>query len=256
MYKRQLFDVYDEDISPGNAIDPIDTESTGTDDYLNTDSDGDGVLDQVEAFDANMDGYSTLDTDEDGLLSDQTGFASDSDGDGILLIFDNVNGRGSVANITGTRTDRQDTDEDAIEDWRDLDDDGDGTDTGDGSPGSGEDTNANGDWSDDFTQGGATIPNYLYNADSDDDGVSDDVDFDSDNDGILDINEFDTTLPSPFSDDDEDGTYNYLDADNTGFTDVNGDGVDDQYDKDRDGIPNFFDLDSDCLLYTSPSPRD
>lgn len=240
-----LFDVYDEDIAAGNALFPIDTETTGTADYLNTDSDGDGVLDFIEAYDANMDGYSKLDTDRDGLISDQTGFSSDSDKDGIRLIFDNVNGRGTIANITGSRTDRQDSDGDAIEDWRDIDDDGDGTITGDGSAGSGEDINANGNWADDFTQGGGTTPNYLFNADVDDDGVSDDVDFDSDNDGIFDINEFASSLPSPFADDDEDGIYNYLDADNTGFSDVNGDGVDDQYDKDRDGIPNFFDLDSD-----------
>jgi large repetitive protein len=240
-----LFDVYDEDISAGNAIDPENTDGADNDDYIDTDSDNDGVLDFVEAYDANMDGYSKLDKDKDGLISDQTGYSSDVDADGIRLIFDNVNGRGTVANITGTKADRQDTDGDTIEDWRDIDDDGDGTDTGDGTPGSGEDTNANGNWADDFTQGGGTTPNYLYNADSDDDGVSDDVDFDSDNDGIFDINEFASTLPSPFADDDEDGTYNYLDADNTGFSDVNGDGVDDQYDKDRDGIPNFFDLDSD-----------
>ena len=59
--------------------------------------------------------------------------------------------------------------------------------------------------------------------------------------------------PAPFvlmdeslkADADGDGTPNYQDPDLAGFVDVNGDGVNDNYDADGDGIPNHFDLDSD-----------
>lgn len=246
-----ILDVYDEDIAVGNAIDPENTDGADSDDYIDTDSDNDGVLDFVEAFDANMDGFSSLDTDRDGLISDQSGYSSDSDQDGIRLILDTSNGRGTIANITGTSAQRQDTDGDGIEDWRDIDDDGDGVNTNT-TGAAGEDANSNGNWADDFTQGGGTSPNYLYNPDVDGDGVADNVDLDSDQDGVLNTVEYAGAVYAagggPFDDNDGDGIYNYLDtndAGNTSFTDVNGDGIDDQVDQDRDGIPNFFDLDSD-----------
>lgn len=246
-----ILDVYDEDIMAGNALLPIDTETTGTDDYLSPDSDGDGVLDRIEAFDSNGDGFGSWDSDSDGLLSDEAGAASDTDNDGILLVFDNSSGLGTIANITGTSTDRQDTDGDIVEDWRDVDDDEDGSNTSTTGV-SGEDANSNGTWSDDFTQGGGMVPNYLYNPDVDGDGIADVTDLDSDQDGVLNTIEYAGAVyassGTPFDDNDADGIYNYLDtsdAGNPSFADVNGDGVDDQVDQDRDGIPNFFDLDSD-----------
>lgn len=247
-----LFDVYDEDISAGNALLPIDTETAGTDDYLNTDSDGDGVLDQVEGFDANSDGIATWDSDNDGDITDEAGYNIDTDTDGIWDIYDSNSGIGTAANVAGTNADRQDTDADTAEDWRDTDDDDDGTVTGTGIAGSGEDANSNANWSDDFTEGGGSTPNYLFNADADGDGVNDVTDLDSDQDGVLNTDEYAGALyassGTPFDDNDADGIYNYLDtsdAGNTSFVDANGDGVDDQVDQDRDGIPNFFDLDSD-----------
>ena len=233
-----ILDVYDEDIAPGNALDPVNTDGIGNDDYLDTDSDEDGVPDRIEAFDGNSDGFANWDTDGDNDPADETGFTTDSDSDGILNIFDNVSTISLITNIDGTSIALQDTDEDGENDWRDDDDDGDAIDT------NSEDDNSNGDYTDDFIQGG-TVPDYLYNQDFDRDGIADNVDYDADNDGILTADEVGAGLPNPFGDSDRDGTFNYLDADNIGFRDVNNDGIDDQYDKDRDGLADFFDLDSD-----------
>jgi len=244
-----ILNVYDEDISAGNALDPENTDGAGNDDYLDADSDGDGINDVIEAYDNNMDGFGSWDTDTNNDPSDETGYSVDQDGDGILDLFDSNNGIGTIANLTGSNAERQDTDADSAEDWRDVDDDGDGTntsaeDTTDGGAGG-----ADGDWTNDFTQGGNTVPDYLFNDDYDGDGVSDPNDGDSDNDGIADVIEFNQTTytagSGPFADDDADNIYNYLDTDATGFTDSNNDGVDDRVDQDLDGIPNFFDLDSD-----------
>ena len=111
----------------------------------------------------------------------------------------------------------------------------------------------------------------ILNRDTDGDGVYDHLDIDSDNDGITDNIEAQTTAgyiaPS--------GTGN-------GITDINQDGLDDNYDtrslanggagltatssaaSSAEAIVDPVDTDSDgdadyidtCLLYTSPSPRD
>ena len=75
--------------------------------------------------------------------------------------------------------------------------------------------------------------------DTDGDGINDDADLDDDNDGILDTVEGDDTV-----DTDGDGIPNNkdLDSDNDGILDAVEAG--------------FTDADNDCLLYTSPSPRD
>lgn len=246
-----ILDVYDEDIAAGNALDPINFESTGSDDYLDTDSDDDGVVDNIEGWDSDSDGYADWDTDNDNDITDETGYNVDSDNDGIWNIFDSNSGLGSIANIDGTNQATQDTDGDSEDDFRDADDDGDGSNTNT-TGASGEDANSNGNWADDFTQGGGSTPNYLYNPDVDGDGVADQSDGDSDNDGILNTDEYQGAVyfasGTPFDDADGDGIYNYLDdndVNNGSFVDVNNDDVDDQVDQDRDGIPNFFDLDSD-----------
>lgn len=68
-------------------------------------------------------------------------------------------------------------------------------------------------------------------------------DIDKDDDGILDLDE--SGGVDVFADDDFDGVQNYKDSDTPGFTDANGDGIDDRYDWDLDGIINALDLDSD-----------
>lgn len=247
-----ILNVYDEDVSAGNAIDPTNTDGADNDDYLDDDSDNDGIADVIEAFDTNNDGFGSWDSDSDNDPTDETNYSFDSDSDGILLLFDSNSGLGSIANITGSSAERQDTDSDGTEDWRDTDDDEDGTLT------SAEDGNTNLDWTDDFGQGGGSIPDYLFLPDNDGDGVVDESDNDGDNDGIPNLDEYAGTTyavgsdvsslaGTPFGDSDGDGIYNYLDASDVNFsiTDVNGDNIDDRVDQDRDGVPNFFDLDSD-----------
>lgn len=80
--------------------------------------------------------------------------------------------------------------------------------------------------------------------DSDNDGVQDDADNDSDNDGLTDLEEG-NGLGDPSADADVDGVPNFLDADFAGFEDINGDGINDNFDQDLDGVPNHQDLDSD-----------
>ncbi|MEQ8715741.1 MAG: hypothetical protein RIC80_22190, partial [Cyclobacteriaceae bacterium] len=233
-----LDDSYDPD--QNSAIDPVNTNSPddAIPDYLDPDSDGDGVPDIIEGHDANRDGFGDWDDDNDNIVDVGEGSA-DTDGDGLIDAFDTDNG-GSDATL-------QDTDGDAAPDFRDTDDDNDGTITGDGTNGSGEDQNNNGDWSDDFTEGGGVVPDYLFNPDFDGDGNNDDADLDSDNDGILDEDEDGGSGFDPSGDEDSDGILNYLDTDDGDFTgiDSNGDGIVDIFDTDLDGLPDFQDADSD-----------
>lgn len=68
-------------------------------------------------------------------------------------------------------------------------------------------------------------------------------DIDDDDDGIPDTVE--SGGVDPLDDDDADHIANYLDTDYPGFIDSNGDGVNDNFDYDLDGIINELDLDSD-----------
>jgi hypothetical protein len=83
--------------------------------------------------------------------------------------------------------------------------------------------------------------------DADSDGLDNNSDLDDDNDGITDLQENSAFLP--YNDTDNDGIPNYTDTtpggSNPAFVDSNGDGINDAYDKDRDGIINSEDLDSD-----------
>ena len=131
----------------------VNTDGADLPDYLDTDSDNDGVPDNIEGHDA----------DSDGVPDPSLPVTGDSDGDGLLDGYDllttadvTVTGLGG----TGATTPIQDTDSDGIPDWRDNDDDGDCTltlTTG----ATGENTDGNGSWADDFSQGG-TKPNYLF----------------------------------------------------------------------------------------------
>lgn len=244
---------YDTDALGTPIINPEDSEPSpdGTPDYLDTDSDGDGVPDIIEGHDFNRDGRGDWDTNGNGVVNGGEG-TGDADGDGLLDAFDTD--AGAAGAVVG------DTDGDGAPDFRDNDDDGDGIITGPES-GAGvlddEDRDNDGNWANDFTDGGGAIPDYLFNPDYDGDGVNDAIDPDSDNDGIPDIQEnggvVDETGPdageplSPSDDRDGDGIPNYLDLNDNNFTatDVNGDGIVDQFDTDLDGIPDFHDLDSD-----------
>ncbi|MBT1706116.1 tandem-95 repeat protein, partial [Chryseosolibacter indicus] len=138
----------------GTPISPVNTDGTDQPDYLDIDSDNDNVADAIEANDH----------DSDGNPSPVLPVSGDADGDGLLDGYDLVNGPDCMAtgmNGTGSSSILQNTDGDAQRDWRDADDDGDCMLTG--STGvSGENTNSNSSWADDFGQGGAPKPNYLY----------------------------------------------------------------------------------------------
>lgn len=68
-------------------------------------------------------------------------------------------------------------------------------------------------------------------------------DIDDDDDGIPDLTE--SPAGDAFADADSDGIPNFTDPSFPGYVDSNGDGVNDNFDADRDGIPNQMDRDSD-----------
>ena len=74
-------------------------------------------------------------------------------------------------------------------------------------------------------------------------GIPDFVDIDDDNDGIPDVTELGGLDPN--NDTNGNGIPDWIDPTTPGFTDTNGDGVDDNYDTDFDGIPNHYDIDAD-----------
>ncbi|WP_218127087.1 integrin alpha [Catalinimonas alkaloidigena] len=68
-------------------------------------------------------------------------------------------------------------------------------------------------------------------------------DNDWDDDGMSNLEE--SNGNDPAGDDDNDGIYNYLDSTYIDFIDENGDGINDAFDYDYDGLPNHLDVDSD-----------
>lgn len=87
---------------------------------------------------------------------------------------------------------------------------------------------------------GFKCANGISPLDKDQDGILDSMDADADGDGIP--NTVECNGNDPYGDDDGDGLYNYLDNDTSG----NGDNVvQDAYDRDRDGNPDFLDIDAD-----------
>ena len=168
------------------------------------------------------------DADADGIL-DGTGVDADgkvTGGDGYTTPLDADNNGVADYKELGPDSDNDgisdacdtsvDTDNDGIDDNADVDDDNDGI--YDTAEGSG---------------------------DTDGDGIPDSKDIDSDNDGCSDANE------AGFTDANADGM-----VDGTGIA-ANGkvigsDGYSNPADADANGIADY----KDCLLYTSPSPRD
>ena len=230
-----------------NDTAPVDTDGTGGANYIDTDSDGDGLTDLAESGVTNP---AALDANGDGKIDD----ATDTDGDGIPQGVDGAPTAFGDANSPALPDtdgdgkpdyiDAADTDGDGVADATDLDDDNDGI--------------------PDATEG---------TADTDGDGVKDALDLDSDNDGINDVIEaggtdangdgkqdgtpnattgqIGTGLTPPNSDNDTVPDYKDLDSDNDGVsdlqeggsggTDANNDGVVDGPDTDGDGIPNSVD---------------
>ena len=256
----------------GTAIPNLNSDGAQQPNYLDRDSDDDGIPDVIEA--------GGTDPDNDGIIG--TGAITDTDGDGASNMVDTNNG--------GTALINGDIDGDGKPNTMDLDSDGDGIrdvveaegldNDGDGRIGSGAITDTDGDgWSNitDASNGGVVLP--IPNTD----GASgaNYLDIDSDNDGIVDNIEAQTTAgyQAPLGvDTDGDGIDNRYDPTNGGITiipvntggvaapdytdtDSDGDGTTDQVegydtdnnelanvlpgglDADNDGLDNAFDVD-------------
>jgi len=269
-------DAYDVDATGGadsnndgidDALMPIDTDGDGVLNYLDLDSDNDGIPDTVEAdidlladgdndqindiydvdlttgTDANNDGVddalSPTNTDTDDVPDY---LDLDSDNDSLLDVTEaggvDANGDGIIdtpADNEATLGQPTDTDADGIGDWREIDSNADGVPDIVGTPEEALDADGNG------------VVDVLTDADGD--GIADPVDrvdgfgtaSDTDRDGIDDSIE-------GTDDTDGDGIPNFQD------TDSDNDGIDDSVevgdptvpaDFDGDGIPNYIDTDSD-----------
>jgi gliding motility-associated-like protein len=237
----------------GRMLEVPDTDKDGTPDFLDLESDGDGILDSIELT-GDMDGdqhpnYRDSDSDGDGISDSVEKFGDmdadgkpnfldlDSDGDGLSDQYEGLNlcfDCGRVDNNDDGYDDRAqldpkypavDTDKDGAPDFLDLDSDNDGI--------------------PDAVEAGNDPKNPV---DTDEDGTPDFRDIDSDNDGIPDAIEAGADPAVPV-DTDGDGTPDYrdLDSDNDGITDAIEAGADPTkpLDTDGDGIYDFRELDSD-----------
>jgi gliding motility-associated-like protein len=237
----------------GRPLEIPDTDKDGIPDFLDLESDGDGILDSIELR-GDIDGdqypnYRDGDSDGDGVSDAYEKFGDmdsdgkpnfldlDSDGDGLSdqyeglnLCFDcgfldnNIDGYDDRAQLN-SKYPAVDTDADLAPDFLDLDSDNDGI--------------------PDAVEAGndPKVP-----ADTDKDGTPDFRDIDSDNDGILDALEAGADPAVPV-DTDRDGTPDFrdIDSDNDGIQDATEAGVDPKkpLDTDGDGIFDFREVDSD-----------
>jgi len=258
----------DGDGMDDNSIlsDPINTDEDSNPDYIDLDSDNDGIHDVTESGDG------VYDTNRDGEIDSSDSGYSDKDNNGM--------------DDNSEITDPLDSDGDLLPNHLDLDSDNDGiydvVEGGDGDL----DTDDNGvinsdddvyvDEDDDgMHDKSETTPvtntdndNYpdFVDLDSDNDGIQDVIEggdgiLDTNGDGVIDIN--DTNDEFEFTDEDGDGMadlsedtpvidtdgdgyndYQDLDADNDGIFDVieGGDGIDADFD--GDGENEFSDLDT------------
>ena len=218
---------------------PRDTDGDGKPDFLDLDSDGDGIFDVIE--------NGGPDPDNDGRVG--AGLVNDFDRDGISDIVDNYNNlTGSLAgDPSGIPMVVLDNDGDGIPNYRDIDSDNDGIlDSVEGMA----DTDGDG------------IPNFL-DLDSDGDGIPDNIEaqstagyiaptgVDSDGDGLDNAYESTNGITPVNTDGTDLPDYLDLDSDNDGEPDTleaydtNNDGVAEKVksgvDADKDGIDDAFD---------------
>ncbi len=251
----------DNDGIPDTEEGTGDSDGDGTPDYLDAsiDEDGDGIPDILEGtHDTDLDGrpdFRDPDSNNDGIPDrlTLTGLNLDHDGDGIPDRFDVDLTGGSDQNGDGIDDDAVlgDRDSDGVPDHLDADQDGDGLPDylKSGATGSDQDGDGIDDaWDADATGGsdanGDGIDDVAAPCDTDRDGRPDLSDLDSDSDGISDAAE----SGAAGFDSDADGIDDAWDEDQTGGSDVDGNGIDDALagrDTDGDGVPDFRDLDSD-----------
>ncbi|CAM4362569.1 hypothetical protein EWU23_13460 [Cytophagaceae bacterium 50C-KIRBA] len=208
----------------GKALPLPDTDRDGKKDYLDTDSDNDGISDRSEG---------TADPDKDSFPNYRD---LDSDGDWL-----------------GDQDERNvDNDEDGVANYLDADSDGDTIpDAWEGKNKCATCTTLKDDQSDGWDDRGQ----YVLVIDTDKDGSSDFLDLDSDNDCILDAVELGADI-----DGDELPNFRDLDSDNDGMWDsVEAISCSKPMDTDKDGKADFEDMDSDNDLISDkieagPSP--
>ena len=272
-------DGIDDKTECGDALPCRDTDKDGIYDYLDTDSDNDGISDDkeadgiddngqnltvtdgtVKAKDTDADGtpdYRDTDSDDDGKtdLAENASVVKDSDSDGIPDVVDfddsnNVAGGGDSDNdglsdaqeCPSYPTNCPDFDNDGLADYLDNNNDSDDDGIKDGD----EDSNLDGD------NNPATNPR-----DTDNDGTPDYLDTDSDGDGINDADERNAPYVSTsLKDSDNDGIPDVIDStvDSANLPgDADNDGILDSVecaslpcrDTDGDGVPDYTDTDSD-----------
>ncbi|MFD2255327.1 DUF6923 family protein [Luteolibacter algae] len=166
-----------------------DSDGDGAANFIDLDSDGDGLLDAFEGkLDVDGDGLPNfLDLDSDGdTIPDSIDGSSDIDADGQPGYIDTDSDNDSVEDF---REGSGDFDGDGIPDFEDTDSDNDGT-----PDAPGEDSDKDGLWNSEET----------LTLDTDNDGTKDYLDLDSDGDGALDAVE-------GFNDTDADGIPDYRD---------------------------------------------
>ncbi|WP_165749778.1 gliding motility-associated C-terminal domain-containing protein [Cellulophaga sp. Z1A5H] len=244
------FDVNGVDTNYPNGLRPEDTDTDLIPDYLDLDSEDDGISDMLEAG--------------QGTLTDPL---ADADGDGLNDAFDDTIGidvnndldTGAIATDNEDDTDVAevdfrsvlDFDQDGIPDTVDLDDDNDGisdVDEANGIDPSGDNDNdgvpnhSDDDLNDPLigNVNGTTEPAF----DFDGDGIPNHFDIDADNDGIVDVVE----AGNGVLDTNNDGV---IDSNDTGFADANNNGQADSSEgttppnTDGTGEANFLDIDAD-----------
>jgi gliding motility-associated-like protein len=233
-------------VSANGGLTPPDTDTDGSPNPYDLDSDNDGLFDVKEAngIDANNDGKIDGGIDANGIPTAANGGLTppDTDGDGApdYRDLDSDNDGISDADEKGPSATPRDTDGDGTPDYRDLDSDNDGI-------------------SDADEKGPTATPR-----DTDGDGVPDYRDLDSDNDGISDADEKGPTATPRDTDGDGVPDYRDLDSDNDGISDADEKGPSaTPRDTDGDGVPDYRDLDSDNdgisdadEKGTSATPRD
>lgn len=279
------YNLFGIDLAYGNGLTVVNTDENATvgadtiPDYIDSDSDGDGINDVLEALGSPLanDGTRVTGTvGANGLINDvetgdtdqgytdingeyvdpeTDGLLSDTDGD--VAIGGDLEYRDIIAGV--------DTDEDGIANATDVDDDGDGipdiTESGGNQPDGDEDGDGTPNYrdnSDDGDAGDSSTTNYtdtnmdgipdVY--DTDNDGVPNHLDIDADNDGIPDNVEAQTTLgyvAPTAADTDGDGLADVYDPDCTGANCSGVTGVDltTANDDDGDTTPDYLDTDSD-----------
>ncbi len=265
-----------------------DTDGDGVPDSRDLDSDNDGIADSLEAIPA---GATSFDANADGVIDvmEGGGFGANGFADNIEKPLGSgspdYNGDGSGPDAPA------DHDTDGVGDWRDVDSDGDtlndvdeagfgaadADDDGqldglDGVDGDGLIGSADNDNSQRGSAATATnplndadrdnLPNHR-DADSDDDGISDDqevnitstnpYDADSDNDGLTDGEEIVNSGTNPLDPDSDDGGVNDGQEVVNNTNPVNNPSDDfDPYDDDSDGLTNA----EESVLGTDPNNPD